>query len=172
MAPCCPCWSYLTTRLCFWSESPLAPSSSSSDAPVVLILILGTNTKYAHIKYLRVLETFLGIWTEEEGFPVQYPEHIALIPVHILTLKTVSTVSAKWSFWSHSVLTALSISSPNSYLFTLFLSFISESPVFPVELSLQLAFSFLNKNDCCWAGRKTFCPPRWALWGSSFDYEY
>lgn len=143
MTPCCPCWSYLTPRLCFWSESPLAPSSSSSDVPIVLILGFGTNTKFAHTKYL-------GFWrlpgdSGIQGFLVQYPEHIASTPVHILTLKTVFTASPKWSFWSHSVLTSLSISSLNSYLFTPFLSFVSESPVFPV--SLHLAFSFLNKND-------------------------
>lgn len=74
---------------------------------------------------------------EEEGFPVQYLEHIAPTPVHILTLKTVFIASAMWSFWFHSVLTSLSISSLNSYLFTPFLSFISESPVFPAELSLH-----------------------------------
>lgn len=120
-------------------------------------------------KILRVLETFLGIRVEEEGFPVQYPEHIAPTPVHILPLKTVFTASPKWSFWSHSVLTSLSISSLNSYLFTLFLSYISESPVFPVELSLHLAFSFLNKNDC-W--KEDPLPTQMTLWGSSFDDDY
>lgn len=44
--------SMLSMLSSFWSESPLAPSSSSSDAPAVLILILGTNTKNAHTKYL------------------------------------------------------------------------------------------------------------------------
>lgn len=120
-------------------------------------------------KILRVLETFLGIRVEEEGFLVQYPEHIAPTPVHILTCKTVFTASAKWSFWSHSVLTSLSISSLNSYLFTPFLSFISESPVFPVELPFHLAFSFLNKNGC-W--KEAPLPPRMTLWGSSFDDDY
>lgn len=108
--------------------------SCSSDVPIVFILVFGTNTKYAHTK-------FLGFWrlpgdSGIQGFLVQYPEHIAPTPVHILTLKTVFTAPPKWSFWSHSV-------------FNLIVSFISQQLPF-------YSFSFLRLRIACISSFLTF----------------
>lgn len=141
MVPCCPYWSYLTTHLCFRSESLLLFRCPCCPCPGS-----GYQHKICLYRILKDLRPFLRILVEEEGSQVQYPEHIPPIPVYVPTLKTLFTASLKWTFWSHSVLTCLLVSSSNSYLFTLFLYFISEFPAFPVELSLHLPFIFFKKE--------------------------
>lgn len=110
------CSSLLLVRISFCSKLLLLGWPLICSYPVSWY----QHTISAYTKYLRVLDTFLRIWVEEEGFPVQYSEHISSIPVHTRTFKTLLTTSPKWSFWSHSILTSLLTSAPNSSLPVLF----------------------------------------------------
>lgn len=85
MGSCSPHGSDLTAPLCFRLEYPFALSKLPLLGwPLICSHPVSwyQHTISAYTKYLRVLDTFLRIWVEEESFPVQYSEHIPSIPVH------------------------------------------------------------------------------------------
>lgn len=130
------CSSLFSIRVSFCSKL-LLPGCSVCSHPVSCC----QHTTSAHTKYLRVLDTFLSIWVEEERFPVQYSEHIPSIPVHTRTFKTLLTTSSEWSFWSHSVLTCLLTSAPKSSLPVLFF------PLSQNFLHFQLSYPYISLSD-------------------------
>lgn len=154
MGSCSPHGSDLTAPLCFWLEYPFAPSFCSLDGPCLFssrFLVPAHN-----ICLYKILKGF-GHFPEDlgrgRGFPSTILWTYSIHPSSYPDLQNSPHNLAKVEFLVSFRFNLFVDFSSQQLPSCSFLSFISEFPAFPVELSLHLTFRFVNKNDGCWDRR-------------------